>query len=69
MLDRDKSNLSRDGFTLIVRNMIVVQNILVQKALEDKIIILNPHKILEERNKNGNRGQFTKYINNKFNLY
>lgn len=58
-----------DGFTLIAGDTSAVQSIVVQKTSEDKIMILDSHKLLGASGESGDRVQFTEYIQKNVHLY
>ncbi|KAL5712553.1 proteasome endopeptidase complex [Ranunculus cassubicifolius] len=58
-----------DGFTLVVADTSAVNSILVHKSDEDKIMILDSHKLLGASGEGGDRGQFTEYIQKNVALY
>uniref|UniRef100_A0A0C9RRC1 Proteasome subunit beta n=1 Tax=Wollemia nobilis TaxID=56998 RepID=A0A0C9RRC1_9CONI len=58
-----------DGFALVVADTSAVQSIVVQKTSEDKIMILDSHKLLGASGEGGDRVQFTEYIQKNVHLY
>ncbi|KAK1300912.1 Proteasome subunit beta type-2-A [Acorus calamus] len=58
-----------DGFALVVADTSAVNSILVHKSNEDKIMILDSHKLLGASGESGDRVQFTEYIQKNVHLY
>ncbi|KAG0581826.1 hypothetical protein M758_3G012900 [Ceratodon purpureus] len=58
-----------DGFALVVADTSQVQSIVVQKTNEDKIMILDSHKLLGVTGESGDRVQFSEYIQKNILLY
>ncbi|KAL3686943.1 hypothetical protein R1sor_013252 [Riccia sorocarpa] len=58
-----------DKFTIIVADTSQVQSIVVQKTEEDKIMLLDSHKLLGTIGENGDRVQFSEYIQKNILLY
>eukprot|EP01018_Ginkgo_biloba_P021378 Gb_19480 [translate_table: standard] len=58
-----------DGFALVVADTSAMQSIIVQKTSEDKIMILDSHKLLGASGEGGDRVQFTEYIQKNVLLY
>ncbi|KAL4200230.1 hypothetical protein AMTRI_Chr03g55320 [Amborella trichopoda] len=58
-----------DGFTLIAADTSAVHSILVHKQNEDKIMILDSHKLMGASGESGDRVQFTEYIQKNVHLY
>ncbi|KAK1323493.1 Proteasome subunit beta type-2-A [Acorus calamus] len=58
-----------DGFALVVADTSAVHSILVHKSDEDKIMILDSHKLLGASGESGDRVQFTEYIQKNVHLY
>ncbi|KAK1276623.1 Proteasome subunit beta type-2-A [Acorus gramineus] len=58
-----------DGFALVVADTSAVHSILVHKSNEDKIMILDSHKLLGASGESGDRVQFTEYIQKNVHLY
>ncbi|KAH0454568.1 hypothetical protein IEQ34_016492 [Dendrobium chrysotoxum] len=58
-----------DGFAVIVADTSAVHSILVHKSNEDKIMILDSHKLLGVSGEAGDRAQFTEYIQKNVHLY
>ncbi|KAF6138147.1 hypothetical protein GIB67_033561 [Kingdonia uniflora] len=58
-----------NGFTLVVADTSAVNSILVHKSNEDKIMVLDSHKLLGASGESGDRVQFTEYIQKNVALY
>eukprot|EP00252_Welwitschia_mirabilis_P016994 TRINITY_DN37796_c0_g1_i1.p1 TRINITY_DN37796_c0_g1~~TRINITY_DN37796_c0_g1_i1.p1 ORF type:complete len:214 (+),score=47.05 TRINITY_DN37796_c0_g1_i1:86-727(+) len=58
-----------DGFALIAADTSAVSSIVVQKNNEDKVMILDSHKLLGASGESGDRVQFTEYIQKNVHLY
>uniref|UniRef100_G3MNI5 Proteasome subunit beta n=1 Tax=Amblyomma maculatum TaxID=34609 RepID=G3MNI5_AMBMU len=58
-----------DGFSLVVADASAVNSILVHKTNEDKIMVLDSHKLLGASGEGGDRVQFTEYIQKNVHLY
>lgn len=58
-----------DGFALIVEDTSALQSIIVQKTTEDKIMLLDSHKLLGTTGQGGDRVQFTEFIQKNVHLY
>ncbi|KAF2325226.1 hypothetical protein GH714_025426 [Hevea brasiliensis] len=58
-----------DGFALVVADTSAVHSILVHKSNEDKIMVLDSHKLLGASGESGDRVQFTEYIQKNVALY
>ncbi|KAG6526807.1 hypothetical protein ZIOFF_016808 [Zingiber officinale] len=58
-----------DGFALVAADSSAVNSILVHKSNEDKIMILDSHKLLGASGEAGDRVQFTEYIQKNVHLY
>lgn len=58
-----------DGFALVVADTSAVHSILVHKSNEDKIMVLDSHKLLGASGESGDRAQFTEYIQKNVALY
>ncbi|CAL5347223.1 unnamed protein product [Camellia sinensis] len=57
------------GFALVVADTSAVNSILVHKSNEDKIMILDSHKLMGASGEAGDRAQFTEYIQKNVALY
>ncbi|XP_072951622.1 proteasome subunit beta type-2-B-like [Typha angustifolia] len=58
-----------DGFAVIVADTSAVHSILVHKSDEDKVMLLDSHKLLGASGEGGDRVQFTEYIQKNVHLY
>ncbi|OVA15519.1 Proteasome [Macleaya cordata] len=58
-----------DGFVMVVADSSAVNSILVHKSNEDKIMVLDSHKLLGASGESGDRVQFTEYIQKNVALY
>lgn len=58
-----------DGFVLVAADTSAVNSILVHKSDEDKIMVLDSHKLLGASGESGDRVQFTEYIQKNVSLY
>ncbi|KAJ7546785.1 hypothetical protein O6H91_08G054400 [Diphasiastrum complanatum] len=58
-----------DGFVLLATDTSAVQSIVVQKTTEDKIMILDSHKLMALTGESGDRVQFSEYIQKNVLLY
>jgi len=58
-----------DGFALVVADTSAVNSILVHKTDEDKVMLLDSHKLLGASGEAGDRVQFTEYIQKNVHLY
>lgn len=58
-----------DGFALVVADTSAVQSIVVQKTEEDKIMILDSHKLLGQSGSTGDRVQFSEFVQKNMHLY
>lgn len=58
-----------DGFALVAADSSAVNSILVHKSNEDKIMVLDSHKLLGASGEAGDRAQFTEYIQKNVHLY
>ncbi|CAD5184875.1 proteasome subunit beta type-2-B-like [Musa acuminata AAA Group] len=58
-----------DGFALVAADTSAVHSILVHKSNEDKVMILDSHKLLGASGEAGDRVQFTEYIQKNVHLY
>nr|GLL46697.1 proteasome subunit beta type-2-A-like [Ipomoea trifida]GMD92129.1 proteasome subunit beta type-2-B [Ipomoea batatas] len=58
-----------NGFALVVADSSAVHSILVHKSNEDKIMILDSHKLMGASGEAGDRVQFTEYIQKNVALY
>ncbi|CAN6439713.1 unnamed protein product [Victoria cruziana] len=58
-----------DGFAVIAADSSAVHSILVHKSNEDKIMILDSHKLMGASGESGDRVQFTEYIQKNVHLY
>ncbi|KAF3771642.1 Proteasome subunit beta type-2-A [Nymphaea thermarum] len=58
-----------DGFAVIAADTSAVNSILVHKSNEDKIMILDSHKLMGASGESGDRVQFTEYIQKNVHLY
>ncbi|MCL7045942.1 hypothetical protein MKW94_016753 [Papaver nudicaule] len=56
-------------FTLVAGDTSAVNSILVHKSDEDKIMVLDSHKLLGASGESGDRVQFTEYIQKNVSLY
>ncbi|PWA58031.1 hypothetical protein CTI12_AA406460 [Artemisia annua] len=57
------------GFALVVADTSAVNSILVHKSNEDKIMVLDQHKLMGASGEAGDRAQFTEYIQKNVSLY
>ncbi|XP_057476042.1 proteasome subunit beta type-2-B-like [Actinidia eriantha] len=57
------------GFALVVADASAVHSILLHKSNEDKIMILDSHKLMGASGEAGDRAQFTEYIQKNVALY
>ncbi|KAF3324322.1 proteasome subunit beta type-2-B [Carex littledalei] len=57
------------GFALVVADTSAVNSILVHKSNEDKVMVLDSHKLLGASGEPGDRVQFTEYIQKNLHLY
>ncbi|KAL0914334.1 hypothetical protein M5K25_014675 [Dendrobium thyrsiflorum] len=58
-----------DGFALIAADSSAVHSILVHKSNEDKVLVLDSHKLLGVSGEAGDRVQFIEYIQKNVHLY
>ncbi|XP_074307198.1 proteasome subunit beta type-2-A-like [Silene latifolia] len=58
-----------DGFAIIAADSSAVNSILVHKTNEDKIMILDSHKLMGASGEAGDRVQFTEYVQKNVALY
>ncbi|KAK4257818.1 hypothetical protein QN277_007355 [Acacia crassicarpa] len=58
-----------NGFAILVADTSAVHSILVHKSNEDKIMVLNSHKLIAASGEAGDRVQFTEYIQKNVALY
>lgn len=58
-----------DGFAVIAADTSAVNSILVHKSNEDKVMILDSHKLMGASGEAGDRVQFTEYIQKNVSLY
>ncbi|GMG99684.1 hypothetical protein Nepgr_001524 [Nepenthes gracilis] len=58
-----------DGFAIIASDTSAVHSILVHKSNEDKVMILDSHKLMGASGEPGDRVQFTEYIQKNVALY
>ncbi|GJS09175.1 proteasome subunit beta type-2-A [Tanacetum coccineum] len=57
------------GFALVVADTSAVNSILVHKSNEDKIMVLDQHKLMGASGEAGDRAQFTEYVQKNVSLY
>ncbi|XP_047336579.1 proteasome subunit beta type-2-A-like [Impatiens glandulifera] len=57
------------GFALVISDTSAVSSILVHKSNEDKIMVLDSHKLMGASGEAGDRVQFTEYIQKNVSLY
>ncbi|KVH97559.1 proteasome subunit beta type-2-A-like [Cynara cardunculus var. scolymus] len=57
------------GFALVVADTSAVNSILVHKSNEDKIMVLDSHKLMGASGEAGDRAQFTEYVQKNVSLY
>ncbi|KAF9622587.1 hypothetical protein IFM89_032486 [Coptis chinensis] len=57
------------GFALVVADTSAVNSILVHKSNEDKIMVLDSHKLLGASGESGDRAQFTEFVQKNVALY
>ncbi|XP_078179862.1 proteasome subunit beta type-2-A-like [Carex rostrata] len=57
------------GFALVAADTSAVNSILVHKSNEDKVMVLDSHKLLGASGEPGDRVQFTEYIQKNLHLY
>ncbi|XP_057466668.1 proteasome subunit beta type-2-B [Actinidia eriantha] len=57
------------GFALVVADTSAVHSILLHKTNEDKIMVLDSHKLMGASGEAGDRAQFTEYIQKNVALY
>ncbi|KAM1522475.1 hypothetical protein ACFX10_012589 [Malus domestica] len=58
-----------DGFAVVAADTSAVHSILVHKSNEDKIMVLDSHKLVAASGEPGDRVQFTEYIQKNVALY
>ncbi|GMH08451.1 hypothetical protein Nepgr_010291 [Nepenthes gracilis] len=58
-----------DGFAIIASDTSAVHSILVHKSNEDKVMILDSHKLMGASGEPGDRVHFTEYIQKNVALY
>ncbi|XP_061354522.1 proteasome subunit beta type-2-A isoform X1 [Gastrolobium bilobum] len=58
-----------NGFAMVVADTSAVHSILVHKSNEDKIMLLDSHKLIAASGEPGDRVQFTEYIQKNVALY
>jgi len=58
-----------DGFAVIAADTSAVNSILLHKSNEDKILILDSHKLMGASGEAGDRVQFTEYVQKNVALY
>ncbi|CAM6012922.1 unnamed protein product [Sphagnum balticum] len=58
-----------DGFALVVTDTSAVQSIVVQKTDDDKIMVLDSHKLMGCTGEKGDRVQFSEFIQKNIALY
>ncbi|KAK6929933.1 Proteasome, subunit alpha/beta [Dillenia turbinata] len=58
-----------NGFAVVVADTSAVHSILVHKPNEDKILLLDSHKLMGASGEPGDRIQFTEYIQKNMSLY
>ncbi|KAL2933728.1 Proteasome subunit beta type-2-A [Bienertia sinuspersici] len=58
-----------DGFAVIAADTSAVNSILVHKTNEDKVMILDSHKLMGASGEPGDRVQFTEFIQKNVSLY
>ncbi|KAK3432675.1 hypothetical protein EUGRSUZ_D00194 [Eucalyptus grandis] len=58
-----------DGFAIVAADTSAVHSILVHKSNEDKIMVLDSHKLVAASGEPGDRVQFTEYIQKNVALY
>ncbi|KAK9160968.1 hypothetical protein Syun_007309 [Stephania yunnanensis] len=58
-----------NGFAVVVADSSAVSSILVHKSKEDKVMILDSHKLMGASGESGDRVQFTEYIQKNVALY
>ncbi|KAL0348876.1 UNVERIFIED_CONTAM: Proteasome subunit beta type-2-A [Sesamum angustifolium] len=56
-------------FAIVVADTSAVHSILVHKTNEDKIMVLDSHKLMGASGETGDRAQFTEYIQKNVSLY
>ncbi|KAK1379991.1 Proteasome subunit beta [Heracleum sosnowskyi] len=56
-------------FALVVADSSAVHSILVHKSNEDKVMVLDSHKLMGASGEAGDRGQFTEFIQKNVSLY
>eukprot|EP00249_Psilotum_nudum_P010515 c22582_g1_i1 orf=423-1064(+) len=61
--------ITGNGFALVVADTSALQSIIVQKTTEDKIMILDSHKLLGTTGEAGDRIQFSEFIQKNILLY
>ncbi|KAJ4746108.1 Proteasome subunit beta type [Rhynchospora pubera] len=57
------------GFAIVAADTSAVNSILVHKSNEDKVMVLDSHKLLGASGEPGDRVQFTEYIQKNVHLY
>ncbi|KAJ1701267.1 hypothetical protein LUZ63_001046 [Rhynchospora breviuscula] len=57
------------GFAIVAADTSAVHSILVHKSNEDKVMVLDSHKLLGASGEPGDRVQFTEYIQKNVHLY
>nr|VDD03664.1 unnamed protein product [Brassica rapa] len=58
-----------DGFAIVAADTSAVHSILVHKNNEDKIMVLDSHKLIAASGEPGDRVQFTEYVQKNVSLY
>ena len=58
-----------DGFALVVADTSAVHSILVHKSNEDKIMVLDSHKLLGASGESGDRSVFIFYSDRRFSVW
>ncbi|KAG7028893.1 Proteasome subunit beta type-2-A, partial [Cucurbita argyrosperma subsp. argyrosperma] len=58
-----------NGFVIVAADTSAVHSILVHKSNEDKIMVLDSHKLVAASGEPGDRVQFTEYIQKNVSLY
>ncbi|TXG72090.1 hypothetical protein EZV62_000669 [Acer yangbiense] len=58
-----------NGFSILVADTSAVHSILVHKSNEDKIMVLDSHKLIAASGESGDRVQFTEFIQKNVSLY
>ncbi|KAH0882986.1 hypothetical protein HID58_059082 [Brassica napus] len=58
-----------NGFAIVAADTSAVHSILVHKNNEDKIMLLDSHKLIAASGEPGDRVQFTEYVQKNVSLY